>query len=186
MASSSLPSIGGLAFSSSTMQQGLEEVQLAQIDAHRIEGAVVECAHLDVLDAGARQRVDGALAGAQRALGPDVAVVLVLDLQQIARQLPVFTVDLDAERRERRVRLRDRAAQVAQIFLEAVDRDRDLRPDCGCDSRYRSCAARSHTDRSACRRPAACSPASLRPCRNERHSAGETPNRYDTIQPWRR
>ena len=127
MASSSAPSIGGLSFSSSSDQQGLEEVQLAWVDAHRIEGAVVQRAHLDVLDAGPRQRLDGALAGPRRALGPDVAVILVLDLQHVARKLPVFVVTpAHPAPRMARCGCTDRAPQVAQVLLEAVDRHRDL------------------------------------------------------------
>src|ERR1700722_15153529 len=62
-------------------QQGLEEVELAQIYADRVEGAVIERSHLYVFNAGSRQRMRRALTGAQRVLRAHIAVILVLDLQ---------------------------------------------------------------------------------------------------------
>ena len=77
----------GSALQHAQREEGLEKAQLVLIDAHRIERAHVERAHLDVFDAGAPQRLGGPLAGARDALGPDEAVVLVLDLQDIGVEL---------------------------------------------------------------------------------------------------
>ena len=77
-------------------QEHLEEAQLVLVDAHRVEGAHVERAHLDVFDAGTAQRLGRPLAGARHALRPDEAVVLVLDLQDVGVELPVLAVHLHA------------------------------------------------------------------------------------------
>src|SRR5205807_425337 len=79
-------------------EERLEEAQLVLVDAHRVEGADVERAHFHVLHPGAAQRLGGALAGASHTLRPDEAVVLVLDLQDVGVELPVFAVHLHAER----------------------------------------------------------------------------------------
>ena len=49
-------------------KKGLEKTQLVLIHAHRIEGAHIECPHLDILNTGTLQRLGRTLAGAGHAL----------------------------------------------------------------------------------------------------------------------
>ena len=70
--------------------KGLEEAELALVDANRVVGADVERAHFDVLHAAAKQRLRRPLAREGDALRADEAVVLVLDLKQVRVQLPPF------------------------------------------------------------------------------------------------
>src|SRR5690606_32597886 len=79
-------------------QQRLHEAQLGLVDPNGIGRREIERAHLDVVDAVLAQRHDGPRVAGLRGLRPDRAVVLVLDLQNVGVQLPVFAADLDADR----------------------------------------------------------------------------------------
>src|ERR1700733_8231633 len=78
-------------------EEGFEKPQLVLIDADGIERAYIQRAHFHILDPGAVQRLGGALARARDALGANITVVLVLDLQDIGIELLIDAVDLDAE-----------------------------------------------------------------------------------------
>jgi hypothetical protein len=61
----------------------LQKAQLVLIHTDRVEGADIKGANLHVLHAGTPQRLGRALARARHALGPNEAVVLILDLQDV-------------------------------------------------------------------------------------------------------
>src|SRR5690606_8177785 len=75
----------------------LEETQLALIDPDRVEHTHIEGAKLDVLHSAPLQRLRGTFSWTSGPLGADVAVVLVFDLQQVSVELPVLTVNFDAD-----------------------------------------------------------------------------------------
>src|SRR5581483_10610225 len=108
-------------------EKGLEKAQLVLIDAHGVEGADVERPHLDVLHARTLERLGRPFPGAGNALRADEAVVFVLDLQDVGVELLVFAIYLDAEGFIRQMRRRDGAGQIANVLLEAVDRDGEIR-----------------------------------------------------------
>ena len=105
-------------------QEGFHEMHLVRAHTGGLEDADVERAHLDVLDAAARQRPRRGLAGAQRVLRTDAAVVLVLDLQDAGVELAVLAVDAHAERGKRRMHGVGRVMQVAQVLIERIHRHR--------------------------------------------------------------
>jgi hypothetical protein len=115
-------SIGWLSRRAQNAAKALEEPELVLVDPDRVEGAHVERPHLDVLHAATAQRLGRALPGQGHALWPDETVVLVLDLQHVRIELPVFAVDLDADALVVRVWRRDRVREVTDVVVEAVDR----------------------------------------------------------------
>ena len=167
-------------------RERLEEPQLVLVDAHRVEDADVERAHLDVLHAGALQRPGRTLAAPGHALRTDEAVVLVLDLQDVGVQLAVLAVHLDADLLVLGIRRADRGRQVAHVVIEAVDRDVEPR------LALVAVAEVAHAQRGRIRRVRGCPvPAARdrRPCvpaGTTGTAPGELPNRYSTIQPCRR
>src|ERR1041384_1247205 len=66
-------------------QEHVEEAAGRRGDADRRERIEVHQPHLDVLDAALAQGVERTLAGTDAPLGPDLAVELVLDLQERGR-----------------------------------------------------------------------------------------------------
>jgi hypothetical protein len=73
-------------------QEDVEEAAGRRGDADRRERVEVHEAHLDILDAALAQGVERTLAGADAPLRADLAVELVLDLQERGCELAVFAV----------------------------------------------------------------------------------------------
>ena len=71
-------------------EKDIEEAAGLRGDADRRERIEVHQAHLHVLDAALAQRAQRPLAGIDAALHADLAVELVLDLQQAGRELVVL------------------------------------------------------------------------------------------------
>ena len=108
-------------------REGLEEADLVLAHTDRVEDADVERAHLHVLDACALEGTRRALARPGRPLGPDEAVVLVLDLQDVRAQLPPFALDLDTELLVLGARREHQPRQVADVLGKRVDRHGNAR-----------------------------------------------------------
>ena len=64
-------------------QEHVEQTHRGRGDADRVKGIEIHQPHLDVFDAAIAQGVQWPFTGLDHAFGPDGAVELVLDLQQL-------------------------------------------------------------------------------------------------------
>ncbi|CAJ5962074.1 Uncharacterised protein [Burkholderia pseudomallei] len=101
-------------------QVRVEKARGVERDARRLERIDVETAHLDVLNAARRKRVQRPLARIRDALRPDRRVELVLDLQHVRVDLNPLAVAVRADRLVRRIRLADRLRQRVEIAGQRV------------------------------------------------------------------
>ena len=96
--------------------EGLEEAQLVHVDAHRVEGTDIERANLHVLHSPTGQSFGGSLARCSDPFGPDEAVVLVLDLEDVGVQLAPLSIYADPKCRVVGMWRSDGLGKVAYVF----------------------------------------------------------------------
>ncbi|MNJ24482.1 hypothetical protein D3C77_189040 [compost metagenome] len=84
-------------FQGAEQQEGVEEARLGQVDTGRQERVDVQATHFDVLDATGHQCLDRSFTAVGHALGTNVGVVLVLDLQDVGVELNPLAILVRAD-----------------------------------------------------------------------------------------
>ena len=104
-------------------QEEIDQSHGIGVDPKGRERVDVHAAHLDILNALARERNDGRFTALRHPFGPDGAVVLVFDLQQRGVELRAFSVVHEVKLRVVRMRRQNRIPQGANVLIEVVVAD---------------------------------------------------------------
>ena len=113
--------VDGRAFFQQAIQrEHIEEHDLAFVDAHRRERVQIHAAQLYIFHAARCQRTGRALAAFADTLGPDAAVKLVFDLQDVGVELLVVTVFQYADFFIFAVGCANRVLQRAHVFTQRI------------------------------------------------------------------
>ena len=91
-----------LIYGRTVTQQTIDRECLKKFDlplayTHRIERTDIQGTQFDIFYASPPERLRGALPAVRNALRPDRAVILVLDLQEIDIELPIFLADFNPD-----------------------------------------------------------------------------------------